>query len=83
MGLARGGQRVLIQPGRLLSEYATERGIRGDGSVAFAWLGANPLGPRRLRATDFDYFDDSNIQNNAVVALPPAAASNREGLKAL
>ena len=73
-----GGRPALLQPGRLLSEYAAERHIPGDCSVAFACPGADPLGLRRLRAADFDYFDDSDIKNNAAVALPLAPACNRE-----
>ena len=49
----------------------------GDGSMAFACPGADPLGLRRLRTADFDYFDESDIKNNAVVALPPVPASIR------
>ena len=64
----------MIRLGRLLS--AAEQGIPGDGSVAFACPGADPLGLRRLHAAD--YFDDSDIKNNAVVALPLAPASNRK-----
>ena len=71
------------QPGWLLSEYAAKRGIPGNGSVAFACPGAAPRGLRRLRAADFDYFDDSDIKNNAAMALPWAPASNRERQEAL
>ena len=80
-----GGQLVLLQPGRLLSVYEAERGIPGDGSVAFVCPGADPLGLWRLRTADVDYvepvddIDDSDIKNSAAVALalPLAAASVR------
>ena len=71
-----GGQPVLLQLGRLLSVYETERGIPGDGSVAFVCPGKDPLGLRRLRVADVNYvesvddIDDSDIKSNAAVALP-------------
>ena len=73
----------MLQPGRLLSVYEAERGIPGDGSVAFVCPGADPLGLWRLRAADVDYvesvddIDDSDIKNNAAAVLPLAPASDR------
>ena len=87
-----GAQPVLLQPPRVLSVHAAERGIPGDGSVVFARPRADPLGLRRVCAADFDYIDyiddidyvdNSDIKENAVVALSPAPASDRERQEAL
>ena len=57
--------------------------------MVFVRLGADPLGLWRLCAADFDhindndYVDDSDIKDNAVVALSPAPASDRERQEAL
>ena len=88
----QGAQLVLLQPGWLLSAYAAEQGIPGDGSVVFVRPGVDPLGLRRLCAADFNYIDyihdihyvdDSDSKDKAVMALSPARASDQDRKEAL